>query len=414
MQVFGMRTGISLSVTPADMDRLRNLVRDRNAPQKHVWRAQIVLLSAEGVGTNAIMRETGKSKTCVWRWQERFVAEGVDGLLRDKTRPSRIPKLDPAVAERVVALTMEEPPREATHWTGAAMAEAAGISVSSVQRIWRAHGLQPHRVRQFKLSNDPDFVDKLRDIVGLYVDPPAHAVVLSVDEKSQIQALDRTQPGLPLKKGRAGTMTHDYKRNGTTTLFAAMNVLDGTVIGQQHAAPPASGVHPVPQRRRARGSRRQDDPCDPRQLRRPQASHRAAMACAPSPLDVPLHPDIRLVAQRRRGLLRRPDQAAPQARRLPIRRRPPGRDQPLPRRSQRTLDAVIARNAPSATGSSRKGVDSGLARYGAMAGELRQAVIHPHSTHSQFSERGHFYLARKGTFQLCLDTLGSSSKWPRR
>ena len=225
-----MRTGIAFSVTPADTDRLRALTIDRNAPQKHVWRAQIVLLSAESAGTNAIMRETGKSKTCVWRWQERFAAEGVEGLLHDKTRPSRVPKLDPAIAERVVALTMEEPPQEATHWTGAAMAEAAGVSISSVQRIWRAHGLQPHRVRQFKLSGDPDFVGKLRDVVGL--DPPAHAVVLSVDEKSQIQALDRTQPGLPLKKGRAGTMTHDYKRNGTTTLFAAMNVLDGTVIGR--------------------------------------------------------------------------------------------------------------------------------------------------------------------------------------
>jgi len=227
-----MRTGISISITPADLDRLRDLVKDRNAPQKHVWRAQIVLLSAEGLGTNAIMRETGKSKTCVWRWQERFVAEGVEGLLRDKTRRSRIAKLDPSIAQRVVALTMEEPPGETTHWTGAAMAKAVGVSISSVQRIWRAHGLQPHRVRQFKLSKDPEFVDKLRDIVGLYVDPPAHAVVLSVDEKSQIQALDRTQPGLPLKKGRAGTMTHDYKRNGTTTLFAAMNVLDGTVMGR--------------------------------------------------------------------------------------------------------------------------------------------------------------------------------------
>ena len=204
-----MRTGISISITSADLDRLRDLVKDRNAPQKHVWRAQIVLLSAEGLGTNAIMRETGKSKTCVWRWQERFVAEGVDGLLRDKTRRSRIAKLDPSIAQRVVALTMEEPPGETTHWTGAAMAKAVGVSISSVQRIWRAHGLQPHRVRPFKLSKDPEFVDKLRDIVGLYVDPPAHAVVLSVDEKSQIQALDRTQPGLPLKKGRAGTMTHD-------------------------------------------------------------------------------------------------------------------------------------------------------------------------------------------------------------
>ncbi len=143
-----MRPGISISVTPADLDRLVALVKDRNAPQKHVWRAQIVLLSARGAGTNAIMCETGKSKTCVWRWQERFAAEGVDGLLRDKTRPSRIPKLDPSVAERVVALTMEAPPHEATHWTGSAMAGAAGVSVSSVQRIWRAHGLQPHRVRR--------------------------------------------------------------------------------------------------------------------------------------------------------------------------------------------------------------------------------------------------------------------------
>src|ERR1700730_722776 len=163
-----MRTSVSLSVTSAAMDRLRSVVADRNAPQKHVWRARIVLLSAEGLGTNAIMRETGKSKTCVWRWQERFAAEGVEGLLRDKTRPSRIAKLDPSVAERVVALTFEEPPGETTHWTGAAMAEGAGVSVSSVQRIWRAHGLEPHRVRQFKLSKDPDFVDKLRDVVGLY------------------------------------------------------------------------------------------------------------------------------------------------------------------------------------------------------------------------------------------------------
>ena len=165
--------------------------------------------SAPRASARTILRETGKSKTCVWRWQERFVAEGVEGLLRDKTRRSRIAKLDPSIAQRVVALTMEEPPGETTHWTGAAMAKAVGVSISSVQRIWRAHGLQPHRVRQFKLSKDPEFVDKLRDIVGLYVDPPAHAVVLSVDEKSQIQALDRTQPGLPLKKGRAGTMTHD-------------------------------------------------------------------------------------------------------------------------------------------------------------------------------------------------------------
>ena len=232
MRVWRMRTGISITLKPADRRRLEALARDRNTPQKHVWRAEIVLLSADGVGTNEIMRRTGKSKTCVWRWQERFMQAGYDGLLRDKTRPSRIPPLGSDIAERVVALTQTDPPGETTHWTAAMMAKAVGISASSVQRIWRAHGLQPHRVRQFKLSNDPKFVDKLRDVVGLYVDPPAHAIVLSVDEKSQIQALDRTQPGLPMKKGRAGTMTHDYKRHGTTTLFAALNVLDGTVIGR--------------------------------------------------------------------------------------------------------------------------------------------------------------------------------------
>ena len=227
-----MRPGITISLSPAERRRLEALVRDRNTVQKHVWRAEIVLLSAEGIGTNEIMRRTGKSKTCVWRWQERFAEQGYEGLLRDKTRPSRIPPLAADVAERVVALTFSDPPAEATHWTGAMMAAQTRISVSSVQRIWRAHGLQPHRVRQFKLSNDPDFVAKLRDVVGLYVDPPAHAIVLSLDEKSQIQALDRTQPGLPMKKGRAGTMTHDYKRNGTTTLFAALDVLEGKVIGR--------------------------------------------------------------------------------------------------------------------------------------------------------------------------------------
>jgi transposase len=228
-----MREGITVEVSSADRARLEAVVVDRNSPQKHVWRARIVLLTADGHGTVEIMRRTGKAKTAVWRWQQRFMEQGVDGLLRDKTRPSRIPKLADAVAERVVELTLgSDPPGETTHWSAGAMAKAVGVSASSVQRIWRAHGLQPHRCRRFKLSRDPNFAAKLRDIVGLYVDPPAHAIVLSVDEKSQVQALDRTQPGLPLKKGRAGTMTHDYKRHGTTTLFAALDVLEGKVIGR--------------------------------------------------------------------------------------------------------------------------------------------------------------------------------------
>jgi transposase len=233
-----MRTGISITLTPSDRLRLEAVISNRNTAQKHVWRAAIVLLSADGLGTSEIMRRTDTSKTCVWRWQERFMQEGVDGVLRDKTRPSRIKPLGPDMVERVVSLTLSDrltlsdPSGEATHWTAAMMAKQNGISASAVRRIWRSHGLQPHRYRQFKLSNDPKFAEKLRDVVGLYVDPPAHAIVLSVDEKSQIQALDRTQPGLPLKRGRLGTMTHDYKRHGPTTLFAALNVLDGTVIGR--------------------------------------------------------------------------------------------------------------------------------------------------------------------------------------
>jgi len=227
-----MRKGVTVEVSAGDRQRLAAIVADRNSPQKHVWRAQIVLLTAECCGTAEIMRRTGTSKMAVWRWQERFMTDGVAGLLRDKTRPSRIPRLGIEIEQRVVCRTLSDPPGETTHWTAAAMAQESGISVSSVQRIWRKHGLQPHRIRSFKLSNDKQFAEKLRDVVGLYVDPPAHAVVLSFDEKSQIQALDRTQPGLPLKKGRCGTMTHDYKRHGTTTLFAALNVLDGSVIGQ--------------------------------------------------------------------------------------------------------------------------------------------------------------------------------------
>ncbi|HEX6014884.1 MAG TPA: IS630 family transposase [Geminicoccaceae bacterium] len=227
-----MREGITVKVSAADRARLEAVVAEGNSRQKHVWRARIVLATADGCGTAEIMRLSGKSKPCVWRWQERFLHEGVPGLLRDKSRkPGKAP-LPAATVKRVVELTLEEPPGEATHWTGRAMAKAAGVSLRSVQRIWKAHRLVPHRVRTFKLSKDPEFISKLRDVVGLYMHPPAHAIVLSVDEKSQIQALDRTQPGLPPKQGRPATATHDYERHGTTTLFAALNVLDGTVIGR--------------------------------------------------------------------------------------------------------------------------------------------------------------------------------------
>ncbi len=226
------RSDICLYPGPADRAELQALIANRNTPRKLVWRAEIVLATADGHGTFEIMRRTGMSKPTVWRWQERYLDEGVPGLKRDKTRPSRVPPLAREVRLKVIAKTVQETPPDATHWSRALMAEAVGISPSSVGRIWADAGLKPHIVKGFKVSNDPLFEEKVTEIVGLYLDPPDRAVVLCVDEKSQIQALDRTQPGLPLKKGRAATLTHDYKRHGTTTLFAALDVKSGMVIGE--------------------------------------------------------------------------------------------------------------------------------------------------------------------------------------
>ena len=232
-QCAGMRRDdICIYVSPSNRARLTALIDDRNTPSKVVWRAEIVLATADGHGTNEIIRRTGKSKPCVWRWQERYVEEGVLGLMRDKTRPSRKPPLPDKVKLAVLTKTANETPANATHWSRATMAAEMGISPSSVGRIWAEAGLKPHLVHRFKISNDPQFEEKVTDVVGLYMNPPDRALVLCVDEKSQIQALDRTQPGLPLKKGRAATMTHDYKRHGTTTLFAALDVKSGIVIGE--------------------------------------------------------------------------------------------------------------------------------------------------------------------------------------
>ena len=223
---------VRIQLAPGDQDRLEALIANGNTPQKHVRRARIVRLAGDGVGTDEIQRRLGVSKPTIRRWRTRYVEAGVDGLCRDKTRPPGKAPLAVDVVMRVIEKTKTETPPDATHWSLRTMAKAVGIAPSSVQAIWKAHELKPHLVATFKLSNDPRFAEKVEDVVGLYVNPPEHAIVLSVDEKSQIQALDRTQPGLPMKKGRAGTMTHDYKRHGTTTLFAALDVLDGTVIGQ--------------------------------------------------------------------------------------------------------------------------------------------------------------------------------------
>jgi transposase len=232
-----MAQTVSVIVSEEDRRRLAAIASDRARPLKHVQRARIILQSAERLSVLEVAQIVGVSRPAVWRWQVRYGDQGVDGLLRDKTRPPGKAPLATAKVAEVLALTCSEPPGEVTHWTGRAVAKVVGVSLRAVQRIWEQHRLQPHRLRTFKRSKDPAFAAKVEDIVGLYMSPPHHAMVLSIDEKSQIQALDRTQPGLPLKPGKCATMTHDYKRHGTTTLFAALNVLDGVVLGrcmQQH------------------------------------------------------------------------------------------------------------------------------------------------------------------------------------
>jgi transposase len=222
----------ALSITGEQRRTLEAWIAARNSPQKVVFRAKLVLLAAEGMANRKIAQRLDTSRPTVILWRQRFAAGGPAALVDDASGRGRKPGIPAEKIRQIVDATLQTKPKAATHWSVRTMAAAQGISPASVQRIWDAHGLQPHRTRTFKLSRDKRFVEKLTDVVGLYLNPPDKAMVICVDEKSQIQALDRTQPGLPIKKGRCGTMTHDYKRNGTTTLFAALNVLEGTVIGE--------------------------------------------------------------------------------------------------------------------------------------------------------------------------------------
>jgi transposase len=205
--------------------------RSRTVPARVMERARIVRLAADGVPSQEIAARLRVSRPTVQLWRERFLALRLPGLEKDAPRPGRLPRIPDAKIRAVIEATLHTTPPAATHWSTRTMAAAQGISEATVRRIWHQHRLQPHRVKTFKLSRDTQFVEKLCDVVGLYLNPPDQALVLCVDEKSQIQALDRTQPGLPLKRGRCGTLTHDYKRHGTTTLFAALSLLDGSVIG---------------------------------------------------------------------------------------------------------------------------------------------------------------------------------------
>jgi len=226
-----MRVAPPIALDEATRKQLQQQAGRRSVPVRVALRSRIVLLAAEGLQNVQIGAELKISVRMAALWRERFLSLGVQGLLKDAPRPGRTPAISSATVEQLIAKTTQTTPANATHWSTRTMAREVGISEASVRRIWRAHGLKPHRVETFKVSNDPNFAAKLEDIVGLYLNPPEHALVLSVDEKSQIQALDRTQPGLPMKKGRGQTMTHDYKRNGTTTLFAALNTATGEVYG---------------------------------------------------------------------------------------------------------------------------------------------------------------------------------------
>jgi transposase len=232
-----MRIAPPVELTAQHRTELERWARQRSLPARVVERARIVLQAAEGLENQQIAKRMGITPEKVARWRSRFLQGGMAALEKDAPRAGRTRTISERRVKKVVEMTLRQKPANATHWSTRTMAAAAGISEASVRRIWRAHGLKPHRVRTFKLSRDPKFREKLEDIVGLYLNPPEHAMVLCADEKSQIQALDRTQPGLPMKKGRCGTMTHDYKRNGTATLFAALDVLQGHVISmydEQH------------------------------------------------------------------------------------------------------------------------------------------------------------------------------------
>jgi transposase len=225
-----MRVAPIVELTPEQAETLQRYSRARSLPARVVERARIVLLAATGKQDKQIAEELGVDAQRCARWRARFLECGIAGLEKDAPRPGRTPRITTEMMQQVIRMTTQEKPANATQWSTRLMAQACGLSEASVRRIWHKHGLKPHLMRTFKVSNDPQFAEKLDTIVGLYLNPPEHALVLCCDEKSQIQALDRTQPGLPLKPGRAGTMTHDYKRNGTATLFAALNTFDGRVI----------------------------------------------------------------------------------------------------------------------------------------------------------------------------------------
>jgi transposase len=317
MEDDAMRVARPVQLSSEQRKSLEQQSRARSQSARVVERARIVLRAADELEDKEIAAEFGITPEKAARWRNRFLDGGLAALQKDAPRPGRSRTITEARVKQVVDMTTRQKPNNATHWSTRTMAAAAGVSAASVRRIWHAHGLKPHLVRTFKVSNDPHFADKLETIVGLYLNPPEHAIVLCADEKSQIQALDRTQPGLPLKKGRCGTMTHDYKRNGTATLFAALDTLDGSVISMcddrhRHqewlrflrvidmVTPPNKQIHMI--------------------VDNPQTHQGTEVAGAPSPFPCLLHAHQLFLAQHGRALLPRSHRKPSAPRRLSRRR----------------------------------------------------------------------------------------------
>ncbi|MBB5788434.1 transposase [Jiangella mangrovi] len=335
-----MPSPVAPVVTLTDEERSQLLTWSRRPTSANALavRSRIVLAAGDGLGNTAIAQKLGIAVSSARKWRSRFVADRLDGLL-DEPRPGRPRTVGDEQVEAVITRTLETTPKDATHWSTRSLAAELGLSQSAVSRIWRAFGLQPHRQESWKLSKDPLFVDKVKDVVGLYLDPPERAVVLCVDEKSQIQALDRTAPILPMLPGTPQRATHDYKRYGTSSLYAALDLATGQVIGSLHARHRAIEFKKflakidaeVPGTRRARRARQRLDPQD---------TGREAMADRTPPLHAPLHPDQLLMAQPGRTLVRRADHEETPTRHPPVSPRTQHRHPRLDRHLERQPQAL--------------------------------------------------------------------------
>ena len=315
-----MKHARQITLTDDERKTLECWSRGRRTPSRLVLRSRIVLLAADGMMNKDIAKALKTAPKTVSLWRTRFAERRLAGIEKDSPRGGRPPQARERIAREIIAKTTQERPANATHWSTRTLAKALGTSPAMVQRVWKANGLQPQRTKTFKLSNDPHFAEKLLDVVGLYLDPPDHALVLCADEKTSIQALDRTQRGLPIHPGRCGTMTADYKRNGTTTLFAAIEMAEGKLIGTCMSQASASGMDQVLEADRRRNACRVGLALDRGQLRDAQASEGEVVAEAAFSVPHALHSHEQFVVESDRALVPRNHDQAVASRHVPQRR----------------------------------------------------------------------------------------------